>query len=251
VYVFRVSSGHSSPALVAFVVLGFVSSVPSQQVAVEKCNSKMCSTLGHWVGLQNLNSINQSINQSISRLSLIITMQVDSSRQSQTEEIMSRDQMTSSRTLLHCPSSSSSSSLSKPPCSCSVDLVVRCQGHGVTQVPQLSPEVDLVLAELNMAATGVGKLLPVDFLGVRGVRRVVFTENHLSDDGALSEEAFSTLGGHLTSLVLGACALRTLPPRLLIHLTQLNVLHLCTINPHNKTPRRQQLTTVPQVLCNK
>ena len=75
-----------------------------------------------------------------------------------------------------------------------------------------------------MAGTDVAKLLPGDFLGLR-VRRVVLIENQLSD-GGLSESPFSTLAYHLTSLILGACAIRTLPPRLLVDLTELTVLHL-------------------------
>jgi len=157
----------------------------------------------------------------LTQLFLVVTSLVDSSHQS--HAVTSRDQMTSSRTLLQCPSPL----LSGGVCSCSVDLVVRCDGPRVTQLPQFPPQLDLVLAELNMAGTAVPKLLPVDIQGVRGIRRVVFTENQLSDDDdALSDDTFSTLGGHLRSLVLGACALRSLPPQLLIHLTQLTVLHL-------------------------
>ena len=134
-------------------------------------------------------------------------------------DIITPHRPTSPRHLLNCPSSSSSLA-----CWCSIDLVVRCRGHSVTKVPQFPPEVDVVLAELNMAGTSVGKLLPDDFYGLR-VRRVVLTENQLSDDG-LSESAFSTLANHLTSLIIGACAIRTLPPRLLVDLTRLTVLQL-------------------------
>jgi len=68
-----------------------------------------------------------------------------------------------------------------------------------------------------MAATGVVELLPVDFVRMRA-RRVVFTEHQL---GALSDTTFSPLGNHLTSLILGACAIKSLPARLLVDLTQL------------------------------
>jgi len=117
-----------------------------------------------------------------------------------------------------CPSSSSSQ-----PCTCSVDLVVRCQGQRVTEFPQFQPEVDRIFAELNLAGANVGKLLPDYFLGLR-VRRVVLTGNQLSD--GLGDTVFSSLGHHLTSLMLGACAIRTLPPRLLRDLPHLKVLHL-------------------------
>ena len=121
--------------------------------------------------------------------------------------------------MANCPSSSSSH-----PCTCSVDLVVRCRGQEVTEVPQFPPEVDhVVLAELNMAGANVQNLRPDDFQRLR-VRRVVLTGNQLS--GELSDYVFSSLGIHLTSLMLGACAIRTLPPRLLVDLAQLKVLHL-------------------------
>jgi len=73
-----------------------------------------------------------------------------------------------------------------------------------------------------MAATGVVELLPVDFVRMRA-RRVVFTEHQL---GAMSDTTFSPLGNHLTSLILGACAIKSLPARLLVDLTQLTALHL-------------------------
>ena len=118
----------------------------------------------------------------------------------------------------NCPSSSSSQA-----CTCSFDLVVRCQGQTVTEVPRFSPEVDRVFAELNMAGADVRRLQPDDFLGLQ-VRRVVLTGNHLKD--ALSDDVFSRLGNHLTSLMLGACAIRTLPSRLVLDLVHLKVLHL-------------------------
>ena len=120
---------------------------------------------------------------------------------------------------LNCPSSSSSQ-----PCTCSIDLVVRCQGQKVTEFPRFPPEVDrVVFAELNMAGANIQKLHPDDFLALR-VRRLVLTGNRLSK--SLSNYVFSSLGIHLTSLMLGACAIRALPPRLLVDLAQLKVLHL-------------------------
>jgi len=156
----------------------------------------------------------------VTLLSLIIvplTLSQDTRRQ---YGVSDTDTDTETETVVNCPSSSSSSQA----CTCSVDLVVRCQGQKVTHVPQFSPEVvDHVFAELNMVDANVRKLLPVDFLGLR-VQRVVLTGNQLSD--GLSDYVFSNLGNHLTSLMLGACAIRTLPPRLLVDLIQLEVLHL-------------------------
>ena len=109
-------------------------------------------------------------------------------------------------------------------CTCSVDLVVRCQGQKVITVPQFPPnEHHRLFAELNMAGANVRKLLPDDFVGLR-VRRIVLNGNRLGD--ALNETVFVGVGNHLRSLMLGACAIRTLPPRLLAYLIQLEVLHL-------------------------
>ena len=133
--------------------------------------------------------------------------------------VVTRDKSSTLRAPLNCPSW-----LSSHPCTCSVDLVVRCQGQKVTEVPRFPPEVyHIVFAELNMAGANVHKLHPDEFLTLR-VRRVVLTGNRIGED--LSNYVFSSLGIHLTSLMLGACAIRTLPPRLLVDLAQLKVLHL-------------------------
>jgi len=124
-------------------------------------------------------------------------------------------------TAYSCPSSSSLRG-----CTCSLDLVVRCRGQNVDAVPQFPPATAadrIVLAELNMAGANVRELQQEDFLELR-MRRLVLTENQLG--GGLSEYAFSSLGVHLTSLMLGACAIRTLPARLIVDLSQLQVLHL-------------------------
>jgi len=107
-----------------------------------------------------------------------------------------------------------------------LDLVVRCQGQNVVAVPQFPPEATVdrvVFAELNMAGANVRRLTSDDFLKLR-MRRLVLTGNQLG--GGLSEYAFSSLGVHLTSLMLGACAIRTLPARLMVDLPQLRVVHL-------------------------
>ena len=135
-----------------------------------------------------------------------------------TAVMVQRDQPTALHSSVNCASSSSSQA-----CTCSVDLVVRCQGQTATHVPRFSPEVDRVFAELNMAGANVRNLHPDDFLELR-VRRVVLNGNQLGD--GLTDYVFSSLGNHLTSLMLGACAIRKLPQRLLVDLTQLEVLHL-------------------------
>lgn len=161
----------------------------------------------------------------LSQMSVLFTVRhslsLDSDRTflvTDTDTAVSPDKPTAPHTSVNCPSSFSSLG-----CSCSIDLVVRCQGQKVTQLPQFREVGDRVFAELNMAGGNVEQLLPGDFLGLR-VRRIVLTGNPIND--RLSDAVFSTLGAHLTSLMLGACALRMLPPRLLTELTQLRVLHL-------------------------